>query len=277
MVVAVVGAEHDGRVDLAPLHRKNPRSRPDHGAEFFAKSAQRHRIETIGPADQNQIGRLQLIVEQAIDVIKVIEAGVRRSLGFDGLEISHHGSTRQRFTIHHGHHAVDAGAGANFRPLEGLHKGQGQGQPTGFDNDAIEVAGLLEQGRHRWQEIFLHGAAKTAIRQFDQAAIQLPIRAEATVPQQRPINPHFTEFIHQHGQSKTGVQEQMTEQGCLTSPQKTGDHRHRDTGRCRSVGHGKEGWRESGWSGRVRQRMPLGWSALNPQGVSSGSAGCRGC
>ena len=160
----------------------------------------------------------------------MIEAGIGQALGLNRGGIPHHVALGQGLAIHHRHHAGHPGAGADLGPAEGLHQGLGQGQAAGFDNDAVELVGALEQQLHRWQEFILHRAAEAAVGQFHHPAVQLLLGAEATTTDQFGIDAHLPEFIHQNGQPQATGKQQLAQQGRFAGPQKARHHRHRQAG-----------------------------------------------
>ena len=164
----------------------------------------------------------------------MVEAWIGQPLGFKRGRISHHAARAKSFTVHHGDHTGDARAGSNLRPLKGLNQRQWQGQTTGFHHDAVELISTLEQRLHRGQKLVLHGAAQATVGQFHNAAIELIVRAETATADQLAINANLAEFIHQHRQAQTAVEQQTPQQGGFTSTQKTGHHRDRHARRERS-------------------------------------------
>ena len=184
-------------------------------------------MQAVRPANQHQVGGHQLVVEQVFDGAEVIEAGIGQALGLNRGGITHHVALGQGFAIDHRHHAGNAGAGADLGPAKGLHQGLGQGQATGFNNDAVELVGALEQQLHRRQEFILHRAAEAAVGQFHHPAVQLLLGAEATTTDQFGIDAHLPEFIHQNGQPQATGKQQLAQQGRFAGPQKARHHRHR--------------------------------------------------
>jgi hypothetical protein len=61
-------------------------------------------LQAIGPADQHQIGRHQLVVEQVLNGAEVVKAGVGQPLGFNRRRIPHHVALGQGLAVHHRHH-----------------------------------------------------------------------------------------------------------------------------------------------------------------------------
>ena len=171
-----------------------------------------------------------MVIEQVFDGAEVIEAGIGQALGLNRGGITHHVALGQGLAIHHRHHTGHPGAGADLGPAEGLHQGLGQGQAAGFNDDAIELVGALEQQLHRRQEFILHRAAEAAVGQFHHPAVQLLLRTEAATADQFCIDPHLAKFIHQHGEPQATAQQQLAQQGRFTGPQKAGHHRHRQAG-----------------------------------------------
>jgi hypothetical protein len=47
--------------------------------------------------------------------------------------------------------------------------------------------------------------------------------------QELTIDAHLAEFVHQHGQTLTALQQQMAQKGGLAGAKKARDHRHRQT------------------------------------------------
>ena len=133
-------------------------------------------------------------------------------LGLKRRRITHHAAGGKGLAIHHSHHAAHARAGADLGPTKGLHQGHRQGQATGFHHDAVELISSLQQGLHRGQKFILHGAAKATIGELHHTPLQLLLRAEATAADQIAIDPHLTEFIHQHRQAQTTAHKQLAQQ-----------------------------------------------------------------
>jgi NADH:ubiquinone oxidoreductase subunit D len=215
------GAELRGqqqtRINRAAGHRQHGGSSPQPGPQAFDHLVEGFGGQSIGAADQHQIGGLQLVGEEVFDGTDVVEAGVGEALGFDRSGIAHHMAGGQGFTIHHRDHRMDPGAGADRGPAEGRQQGLRKGQTTGFHHNAVELVGPLQQAGHGGQEFILHRAAEAAISQLHQAALQLLCRAEATGRQQLAIDAHLAKFIYQHSQAQAALEQQMAEQGGLAS------------------------------------------------------------
>jgi len=184
-------------------------------------------LEQIGPADQHHVCSPELFPKQLVDRIAVVQAWIGLALGLEGLGIGHHMATCQRLPINNGDHRMHAGAGTDLRPAEGGHQRLGQGETTGFNNDAIESVSPRKQILHGGQEVILHRAAETAVGKLDQASIKLLIRAESAGSDQGPIDPDLAEFVDHHGQSLAAVQEQLAQKRGFASTEKTGHHRDR--------------------------------------------------
>lgn len=78
-----IQAEQQGGRHLAALHRQNRHTRPDTAGEILPQAFDARRGEAIGAADQHEIGRLQLVLEEILDVAEVIEAWIRQPLGLE--------------------------------------------------------------------------------------------------------------------------------------------------------------------------------------------------
>ena len=204
------GAENQGRINLAPGDRQQGCALAQAVFQPLADPGQGLGTDPISAADQHQVRGLQLILEQLLDRVQMIEAGIGQALGLHRGPISHHMAGGEGLAIHHRDHGIHPGSGTNLRPVEGGHQRLRQGQAAGFDDDAIEPIRLLQQARHRGQELILHRAAKTAIGQFHQPAGQFLFRAEATAGDQVAVNAHFTELVDQHSQPLAAVQQQLT-------------------------------------------------------------------
>ena len=216
-------------------------------------------IHAVGTAHQHQIRRLQLIAEQLINGGDVVQVWVLLALALQGVGVSHRAARRQRFAIHQRHHAVDMHAAADRRPVEGLQQRARQSQTAGFNHDAVQLIGTLQQLFHRRQEIILNRAAEAAVVEFNQAALQLLLRAEATTSDQITIQTDAAELIHHHRQPLAAGGEQMAQHRGFAGPEKSGDHRHRQTLHHEGVGirgdsRGSRGWRHQ----CARSRQPPG-------------------
>ena len=231
MAMELRGAENQGRINLASGDRQQGCALTQAAFQPLADAGQGLGTDPISSADQDQVGGLQLILEQLLDRVQVIEAGISQALGLHRGSISHHMAGGEGLAIHHRDHGIHPGSGANLRPVEGGHQRLRQGQAAGFNNDAIQPIRLLQQARHRGQELILHRAAEAAIGQFHQPASQFLFRAETTTGNQVAVNAHFTELVDQHSQPLTAVQQQLTQQGGLASTEKT---RHHSDGQARS-------------------------------------------
>ena len=208
--------------DAALLDRQQLGARPAGPLDPLAHKLQLVGVEPVGPADQHQIGGFELLVEQLLKIIEVVEAGVGGPLPLQGGGIAHHRSLGHRFAIHHRHHPMDPGAGADVGPGEGLHERFGQGQAAGFHHDAVEPVGGGQQGLHGGQEVVLDGAAEAAVGQLHQAALKLLLGAETAVAQQGAVDAHFAELVDDHRQPQSAVQQQVAQQGGLACAQKPG-------------------------------------------------------
>ena len=221
-----------GRVDQTPGQRQQGRAWSQAPLELAADVVELLRAQAVGPADQHQVSGLQLIVKQILNGIEMVEAGVRQALGFQGSRVADHMPGRQSLAVDDGHNGVDAGARPNFRPVEGGHQGLGQGQAAGFNDDAIKAIRLLQQQGHGRQKLVLHGAAETAIGQLHQAPFKLVLWAEATAGNQITVDANLTEFVDQHGQTLTAVQQQMAKKRGLARAQETRHHSDRQAPAC---------------------------------------------
>ena len=231
VVVDSRSVQHQRRIDPAPFHRQHTGSRsgpgpdpPDHIGGSLGR-------QPVGPADQHQISRLQLIVEQLLEGGEVIEAGVGPPLGFHRFGISDDMASRQRFAIDHRHHRLHAHARPDRRPAEGRHQGGRKGQAAGFHDDAVELIRAFQQALHRRQEVVLHGAAEAAVGELHQAAVPFLFGAEAAGGDQIAVDAHIPEFVDDDGQALAALQQQVAQQGGFASPQE-----------ARHDGDGKTGW-----------------------------------
>ena len=163
----------------------------------------------------------------------MVEAWISPALGLHRLRVAHHMAGLQGLPIHHRHHRIHPRARAYLRPAESGHKGLRKRQTTGFHHDPIELIRPLEQKFHRGQELLLHGAAEAAIGQLHDAPGAFLLRAEAAAGDQVPIDAHLAEFIDQHGQTATAVEQQAAQEGGLPSSQKAGDHGYGQAARAR--------------------------------------------
>ena len=248
----------------ATHHRQHADARPDLLLQLSRQCGDLIGTEAIGTAEQHQISRHQLIAKQIIDVAQVIEAGIGLALRFKGAGIADDAAGSESFTIDHRHHTADTGLRTDLRPAEGLHEGQGQGQATGLNDDAVELISPLEEGLHRGQEFILHRATETTVRQFNDPIVELLFRAEAAAADQIAIDADLTELIHEHRQAEAALEQQAPQQGRLASAKEAGHHGDRQA--PQSCGHHL---RAPGWSRRRRRRSR---SASQRRG-----GGGRGC
>ena len=181
-------------------------------------------IQPVATTDQHQVGRLQLVGEQIVDVGQVIKTRIGLLLGLQGCGIAHHAASGQRLAIHHGHHARHPGSGADLRPLEGLNQGQGQGQAARLHHDAVQLVSPLQQGLHGGQELILDGAAEATVGQLHHAALGFVVRTKPAAANQIAIDPHFPEFIHQHRKTQAAVEQQLAQEGGFTGTKEAGHH-----------------------------------------------------
>ena len=216
--------QDQSRIDQSPGHRQQGSALAQAALQALSNPGQGLGADAIGPADQHQVGGLQLIVEQVLDGTEVIKAGIGQALGLHRAPIADHMASCQGLAIHHRDDGVDPGPGADLGPVESGHQGLWQGQTTGFNDDAIEAIRLLQQLRHRRQELVLHGATEAAIGQFHQPTIEVLFGAEATAGDQVTVNADFAEFVDQHGQALAAVQQQMTQQGGLAGAKEARHH-----------------------------------------------------
>ncbi|MNO86450.1 hypothetical protein D3C76_778460 [compost metagenome] len=136
--------------------------------------------------------------------------------------------------VDHGDHRVDGAGVANFRPLEGLYQRLGQGQPTGFDEDVVEVTTARDQFAHYREEFFLYGAAQAAIGQFVNAAAGFFFgAADAALLEDVAIDAQFAEFVDDHRDTAAlGVIEHVPQQGGLARAEEAGNDGDREFGQC---------------------------------------------
>ena len=110
----------------------------------------------------------------------MIQAWISEPLGLESGWICHHTACRKGFAINNCHHAIEANASADLRPIQGCNQWFGQGQATGFHHDPIQAFCSLKQLLHSWQEVVLDRAAEAAICQLHQAGVQLIFGAKTT-------------------------------------------------------------------------------------------------
>ena len=217
-----------------PLHGQHHHTGSQARRELPLEGLQGVGGEAVGAAEQHQIRRIQLVVEQRLQIAEVIKAGVGLALGLQCRRITHHTALTQGFTIHHGHHARDTGAGANVGPLKSLHQGHRQGQATGLHDDAVQLVGPLQQLLHGGQELILNSATEAAVGQLHHGgvghALGGVVGAHATTADQLTVDAHLTKFVHQHGQPQAAVEQQVTQQGGFAGAKEAGHHRDRQPG-----------------------------------------------
>ena len=166
-------------------------------------------------------------MEQSLEITEVVEARIRQPLGLQRRRIPHHAALREGLSIHHGHHAADAGAGADLGPLKGLHQGHRQGQTAGFDHDAIEVIGPLQQHLHGGQEFILDGAAQASVGQLHHRGRLVDLGVVRTHPaaaDQVAIDAHLTELVDEHSEAQAAGEQQLAQQGGFASTEEAGHH-----------------------------------------------------
>ena len=173
------------------------------------QSRQRRPIQPVGPADQHQIGGLQLVRKQILKGIEVIEAGIGLPLGLHRHRIPHHMAGGQGFAIHHRHHRIDADTTANFGPTKSFDQGFGQRQSARLHHDAIELVGLGKQQLHGRQKFVLNRAAQTAIGQLHQASWQLLLGTETTTGNEITINADLAKLVDDHGQTQAAIEQEL--------------------------------------------------------------------
>ena len=123
--ISAAGGQQEERIHPAPGHWEHGRARPETGANLANNLLQLGDLQPVGPADQDEIGGLKLILEEILDRPQVIKARVRPALGIHCLGITDHMSRREGFAIHHRDHGMHAGPGADGGPAEGRHEGFG--------------------------------------------------------------------------------------------------------------------------------------------------------
>ena len=249
--------QHQLGIHGATSHREKSRSGPNPLPQIARHPLELPGIHAVSSAHQHQIRRLQLIAEQLINGGDVVQVGVLLTLALQGVGVGHRAARRQRLTIHQCPPAGDMNAAADRRPVKGLQQRARQSQTTGFNHDAVQLIGTLQQLFHRRQEIILNRAAEAAVVEFNQAALQLLLRAEATTPDQITIQADAAELIHHHRQPLAAGGEQMAPHRGFAGPETSGDHRHRQTLHHEGVGirgdsRGSRGWRHQ--CARSRQR-----------------------
>ncbi len=116
-------AQHQARIHNTPFHGQHGCSRPENRRELVLEAGKCLWIKGIGAADQHQIRHFQLLLKQLFNRRGMVEAGIGEPLGFEGPWIRYHAPGRQGLTIHHRHHPMDAGTGANLGPLKGGQQG----------------------------------------------------------------------------------------------------------------------------------------------------------
>ena len=203
--IAALQAQQQSRWHLTALHRNHRNPRADQGAEALAKPIDLDRLKYISAAEQHQIRRFQLILEELFDVAEVIKVGISLALGLQGCRITHHAASGQGFAIHHGHHPAHSGTGANLGPAKGLHQRHRQSKSAGFHHDAVKLISPLKQGLHGGQKFILHGAAEAAVGQFHDAALKLLLGTEPAAANQVAIDADLAEFVDQHRQAQPAV------------------------------------------------------------------------
>ena len=225
-----------------------PGHRQDRDGGFQALSQLRcHRSKLLGSqqvraADQHQIGRFQLIGEQVLEGIEVIQAGIGTALLLHRCRITDDVTGRQSLAIHHRDDGMNARAGADGWPAEGIDQRSRQRQAAGFHHDPIQLVGVQQQFLQGGQEVVLDGAAEATVGQLHQAALQLVLGAEPTAGDQVAIDANLPEFIDQDRQALTAAEQQVAEQAGLAGPQEPRHHGDREAG-----GNGMAHLRTSDW------------------------------
>ena len=164
----------------------------------------------------------------------VVQVRIKLALGVDLVREGGEGAGGHRRAVDHGDHRVDGAGAADFRPLEGLHQGLGQGQARGFDEDMVEVAATGHQFAHHRKELFLHGAAQAAVRQFIHAAVGFFLGAtDRALLEDLTVNAQLAEFVDDHRNATAlGVVEHVAQQGGFARAEKAGNDSDGKFGQC---------------------------------------------
>ena len=226
-IAHAVAIEHELGVDSTPHHRNHRDPGSQVGPQTLLDGAEGHGVDTVGAADEHQIGSLQLVGEELLDRRDVIKAGIRLALGLHRSGVSDHMAEGQGLTVHHGHHRMDSGTGADLGPAEGCDQGLRQGQTTGLDHDAVETIRSFEQLIEGGEKFILDRAAEAAVGQLHQATLQVLPFAEAAAGDQITVDAHLAELVDDHRQTLTPMGEKMAQKRGLAGPQEAGHHRHR--------------------------------------------------
>ncbi|MCY1440091.1 hypothetical protein D9M71_563510 [compost metagenome] len=164
----------------------------------------------------------------------MVQVGVKLALGVDLLREGGEGARGNGRAIDYGNDGIDGAGTADFRPLERLHQGLGQGQARGFDEDVIQVATALDQLAHHREEFFLDGAAQAAVGQLeDTTAGFLFGTADSALLEDFTVDTQLAEFVDDHGDTTAlGVVEHVPQQGGLARAEKAGDDGNGKLGQC---------------------------------------------
>ncbi|MNT31180.1 hypothetical protein D3C72_1670050 [compost metagenome] len=159
----------------------------------------------------------------------MVEVGVCQALRINGMRIMGKLAGCSCGRVHHGHHRVHGEDTGDLRPLKGLHQWLGQGQPTGLDQQHINIGAALSQGLHHRKELFLHGAAHAAVGQFVDLALgcvgaAFVLATDGTGPEDFAVNTQLAELVDDdcHAQA-LGLFKDMAHQRGLAAAQKAGD------------------------------------------------------
>jgi hypothetical protein len=230
VLAADAQAEQRRRIDFSIGHGDDlngPRQRAGYSRE---RGIEAGGVEEVALVQHHEVCTRDLVREHFLDRIVVIKRLIGGALPRQRLDVGGDAAVRQRGAVHHGNHAIHRNPAADRRPMKRLNQRLRQREAGGLDHDMLHRRPPRQDGVERRHEFVRHGAAQTAIGEFDDVLFRTG--CVAATFQDFAIDADVAELVDDHGKpSALGVGEKVADQRGLSGAQEAGDD---------SAGHARE-------------------------------------
>ncbi|RMQ95667.1 hypothetical protein ALP94_05660 [Pseudomonas savastanoi pv. glycinea] len=202
--------------------------------DFSAHRSQTGRVDHVGLVEDDQIGAGQLIGEQLMQWRFMIQVRIKLALSIDLIRECSKCTCKYCRAVDDGNHRIDGAGVTNFWPLEGLYQWFWQGQTRCFDEDVIQIATTRNQFTHDREELFLHGATKTAVGQLINATNRLFFGAtNGALFEDFAVDAQLAELIDDNRNAPTfRVIQHVAQQGGFARTEEAGNDSDGKFGQC---------------------------------------------
>ena len=179
-------------------------------------------VEEVGLVEDDEVGAVELIVENFGQGVFVVEIGVFGALAGDGFGVVGEAAGGDGGGVDDGEDAIDGDAVADAGPVEGFKEGLGEGQAGGLDDEVGGGVFAVEKGLEGGEELVGDGAAEAAVGEFHD--VGLLAGGDAAAFQEGGVYALCAEFVDYKGQTAiAGVLHKVLEEGGFAGAQEAGD------------------------------------------------------